>query len=853
MQNSEQRDILMEAVRYLAGMDPDGAREQNGVGFNGSDSNFGRSLAQASRWTNAQRVNAHKMVQKYRVQVLKGTGLDVASVPTPERIDRDAATEARVAGQCVHCGVRFVPGTLIRFVGRDRYLDGHQPSAQDVETGMRILANLQPERQSEPVIAQAPPVRLPVAPVIAKALPKVQPGESRAIIGAGGRLSETLPGYEVRDAQLEMADVVETGIRTRTHTVVEAGTGTGKSMGYLIPIIATGERAIVSTADKSLQAQIWFKDIPFLQKNVKPFSAAILKGMSNYACILKVGDLREAGDEAAFATPEAAVVWPEFNEWVKETETGDLEDSGSDFRSIHADVTTTSEDCHGKKCAHYDRCFVVRAKGKANAAQIVIVNHALLLRDRDIRHNTGFGLLPASPVIVLDEAHHLEDIATDAFGTEFRMSRWNRLSKQLENLTTEHKHIKSRIMDAAKSEALGWTERASTVDLTAEAFTQSIRERMERSNEQRFRLGNEMAMGEPVIAALSMLAEKMVDETPAWLGMTEKGKDERESWKRLAKQIGSLAESVLLICTPNDNVVRYAEINRDRLTLVGKPIDVSEALQARLWDATVPVENEQGDVVDWLPLTVVATSATIATGDSFSYWKSRVGMGNGLELVVGSPFDYRHNSLLYVPANGRAFDPSDRTNDGSIAYFERLAQEIEALLLASDGRAFCLFTSFKALNETYSRLAPRLRWTLLKQGDAPRQELVARFKADGRAVLFGVKSFWEGVDVQGEALSMVIIDKMPFNSPGDPVWDARCERIGKETGDKWAWFNQLAIPTAIIALKQGFGRLVRTKEDRGTVAVLDGRLRTKGYGTRVINSLPPATQTNSLDVVRAFY
>lgn len=658
---------------------------------------------------------------------------------------------------------------------------------------------------------------------------------------------------------------------------------TGKSLAYLVPAILGKETAIVSTADKSLQAQIVTKDIPFLQSVMPvPFRAALLKGRANYACLQAISELETAGQQealtgfgsapAGFASRADAEQWPLVRTWLKETNDGDVDALAIPLSaSLRASITTDSDGCLGHKCPHYDVCWAERAKQNATYAKVIIVNHALLLRDLQLRHATEghVGVIPSNPkVVIIDEAHHLEDIASDQLGVEIRGSRWERLAKRLERLTVEHADVKPNPNETAGEEwavAQNWSQNttALSADLTAAltSVTGMVSAKLHgREGSVAERLGTVPALRD-LSARMAFFAKEMGDDVPYWL----REEAEREAWNKLAQAVNRFAED-LGLCGAGSTApkfVQFAELTVShgsaRLVLHAKPIEVAEQLKTLLWDA--------------FP-SVIATSATIATGTStpqwfgeavpaiddtgaFSYWLERTGCEDARTLLALSPFDYTHQALLYLPPNGAQFDSSSARKGGeagSVEYLDRMATEIEQLILASDGRAFCLFTSFRALEEVHRRLSPRLsHWLVLKQGDYPRPELVRRFREHGSAVLFGVKSFWEGVDVGGQALSLVVIDKLPFPPPDDPVWQAKCDAINRRMRNEWAWFNELAIPYTTIALKQGFGRLIRTGSDRGVVALLDGRLTSKGYGSRVLKALPPATQTRSLDAVRAFF
>lgn len=824
-------NTLVDAIRALSARDQDYASIQNGIGFNGADTAFGNQMAAvpAERWTLRQSQAVHKMLAKYQRQ-LESVGISYAAIPAPTAAPIAEAVRARLGGRCGTCRRTFDAGTLVRFVGRDRH---HADCNNAAPPAIR---------QEAPVVevAEQPKRTLIELPVVQN-----EHGyDARAVLGPGGHIAGQLAGYEHRPEQLDMAELVGQAIAGELHAVIEAGTGTGKSLGYLVPAILSGARTIVSTADKALQGQIWLKDIPFLQSVMPvPFKAALLKGRGNYVCLNRVEALRETlanplVEAGAFRSLEASQVWPDVDRWISETESGDVESLDYSLPyDLQADITTDSDGCLGQKCPQFGACFVEAAKAAAKQANVVIVNHALLLRDLEVRAATDghVSVIPDSTVIVLDEAHHLEEAATEAFGTEITGGRFTRIRARLDRLTVKSRSLRS---PEHAERAENWRLRGEVLGAQWDGIDAELYGRLARSKTSAQKLGDDLEVFRGAIEAASALGRDMSDGAPTWLE-----EDEREAWRKLAITVGKLTEDLRAAAQPAEtlNIIRYVELDNKRIVVHVKPIDVADELREKLWGA-------------WP--SVIATSATISTDGGFEYWTERVGLDadKRAELIVGSPFDYVHNSLIYLPQDGNAFDSSRfRQGEAAMDYSERMASEIERLILASNGRAFVLFTSYRMMRDIHERLAPRLRYTVLRQGDAPRPALVAQFKADGQAVLFGTKSFWEGVDVQGDALSLVIIDKLPFAPPDDPTWEAKCEAVNRKFKDKWAWFNRLAIPTAQIALKQGFGRLIRTRSDRGVVALLDGRLTTKGYGSRIIKSLPPATVTRSLDAVRAFY
>jgi ATP-dependent DNA helicase DinG len=649
-------------------------------------------------------------------------------------------------------------------------------------------------------------------------------------------------------------------------------------LAYLVPAVLSGKKTICSTANKALQEQIALKDVPFLQRALpQPFQAVVLKGRRNYVCLQRVDELRQRarllpGMEFSGRSQLAAQAWPRLARWAAEQErsgaSGDLDlvDFAVPF-DLRDEVTVDGETCIGEKCPARERCFAERARDLAQRADVVIVNHALLLSSLELSAATEgqLAILPEAEVCVVDEAHHLEEIATDVFGCEVTELRWARLAGLIARLASPHPGLigveeqaesTRAAIRAAQAERAGqgqierseeqlaraqqWQQR---IELAGQGFLELfglLQERFERAGAQR--LGDDSELAEPVSQTLSTLALNMCEGTPPWLDDAR-----RESWQRLSGQVQKLALDLRRLTTPDqdDSQVRFAQwegpAERRRLHLYARPIDVSSELREKLFDVYP---------------TVVATSATLAVEGTMSYWRSRVGLEQADELVLDSPFDFERNALIYLPPSGAAFDPSLERGPGASEYLERLAAELESLVLASRGRAFLLFTSTRTLNQIHQRLAPRLsRFTALKQGELPRAELVRRFRRAGDAVLFGTRSFWEGVDVSGETLSLVAIDKLPFAPPDDPVFEARKDYVNRQFPEErgWAWWDRLAVPLATIILKQGFGRLIRSRSDRGVVALLDGRLSTKRYGPRILASLPPAPVTRSMEEVRELF
>lgn len=516
-----------------------------------------------------------------------------------------------------------------------------------------------------------------------------------------------------------------------------------------------------------------------------------------------------------------------LRQWLAETKSGDLAEAPvQPSPELRQAITVSSDECLGQQCP-YSGCFAMAARRAAKDAQIVVVNHTLLALDLALRDATddGASVLPDREIVIVDESHALESVATSAFTDEISdttvasLLRGRVFAKAgLDDSTAERARERSDLFFALLRRQVGQNDRASAAVVTP---TPELR-----------------LAAENLSGALSVLADRARESATR----TTDDKD-AEALRRYAKRLTDRGDLFLsLSVKPEATHVLFCEREctrqgRERLILKRAPISVADDLRSALWDK-------------W---PVVATSATLSTHGNFTYFRERTGCDDAGEITVDSPFDFRRNALIYLPPSGSLFDPSKYYQSGSVEYFDRLGDQIEQLLLASDGRAFCLFTSRKALDEVFSRIAGRLRWNVYKQGDASPQRLIEQFKADGHGVLFGLRSFWAGVDVQGEALSLVVIDKLPFPTPDEPVYQARCDLVNRQTGDQWAWFKRLALPLAVIQFKQGFGRAIRSKTDRAVLALLDGRLTTRSYGVGILRSLPPAMQTRSIEAVKQFF
>jgi ATP-dependent DNA helicase DinG len=629
----------------------------------------------------------------------------------------------------------------------------------------------------------------------------------KAFFARGGILARAHPNYDFRNSQLEMAQAVESAIAERRHLIVEAGTGTGKTLAYLVPAILSGKRVVISTGTKNLQEQLYFKDLPFLQSLFdRPLSVCYMKGRSNYVCRQKVYDaerdpvlsgLEEIGDFRVIRDWEGITVMGD------RSELRDLPEKSSAWAKLDA----RSDLCAGQKCKQFDRCFITEMHRRALQSDIIIVNHHLLFADLAVRDQAFGGILPEYAAAIFDEAHEIEDVAGQYFG-----------------MSVSNTQIQELIKDTA---AISRARLFSTPELDRSLIhlgdrTEDFFGLFPQEGRQGFRDHNgfleqhEDAYSE-LLLALDMLCTR--------LELTDRALEEILPLVRR----GKLIEQALRFWMEgaDSTYVYWIERRGRSLYLQATPIDVSRALATHLMDR-----------VD----SVILTSATLTVAGSFEYAQTRLGLGNARTLQLESQYDYAKQVLLYVPP--ALPDPRHRE------FTETAAQEIERILGASRGRAFVLFTSYQQMRQIYQMLKSRLEHPLLLQGDAPRTALLNSFRATPGAVLFGTSSFWQGVDVQGDQLSCVIIDRLPFAVPTDPVVAARIDAIRENGGNA---FYEYQIPQAALALKQGFGRLIRGTADRGVVALLDNRITKLPYGRVFFDSLPAYRFTTRFEDVQDFF
>jgi ATP-dependent DNA helicase DinG len=643
----------------------------------------------------------------------------------------------------------------------------------------------------------------------------------RAAFSKSGALARAVDGYEPRQGQHAMAKAVAAALASGGTLLVEAGTGTGKTLAYLIPAILSGKRMLVSTGTKNLQEQIFFKDLPALREALGiPFTATLMKGRSNYLCLHRFEQYRlDARDP---------FLLPVIDRWAKETETGDRAELHQLPEDLPAwkDIAADSETCLGSECPRYDDCFVTRMRQRAAESDIVIVNHHLLCADASVRQSAYGEVIPTCPTLVIDEAHQLEDVATQFFGVAMSNYRIDDLVHDAERLpgSTELDGALLRVEETGRAFFAGLAmapRREDRARYTAESIADHVEGGMALAGALE---GLEESVGR--IFRLKPDATNTTVERPK--ASPGEVVEENQAAKAILRRAGELAGDLRFLLRASDtDFVYYVEFRGKGTFLRASPIDVSRILPEALFEER---------------RTVVLTSATLAVDGSFEYARNRLGITDATELRVPSEFDYRRQAILYLPQRM----PQPRAANFS----EAAAREVLEILKRTEGRAFVLFTSYAVMHTVQRFVEMTLPYPVLVQGTAPRSVLIDRFRRTPHAVLLATSSFWQGVDVVGEALSCVVIDKLPFASPSDPVTAARIEAIRERGGDAFAEYQ---VPLAILALQQGLGRLIRHRTDRGVLAVLDPRLRTMGYGRRFLESLPPAPVTTDIRDVERFF
>jgi len=675
-----------------------------------------------------------------------------------------------------------------------------------------------------------------------------------SVLSDVGPIARAMPGFEPRDGQRRMAAAVAAVIDNGGTLLAEAGTGTGKTLAYLIPAILSRQRVLVSTGTKNLQEQVFFKDLPSLRESTGvAFTATLMKGRTNYLCLHRWENYRDAvegdtGTSGRLIDIGDRVFLPVIHQWAKKTRTGDraeLRDLPEDL-PLWKEVSADADTCLGTECPRYGDCFLTLMRQRAAESDVVIVNHHLLCADASVRQSAYGEVIPSCPTLVVDEAHQLEDVATQYFGVVFSNFRVDDLARDAERLLPTVPLEAGRVESAVRAltqindragiffSALSLARAASAT--MADARARYTSEAMADCAEEGLMLAGaleelERALldrdsGLPGRRSASREGGGALDSGGVHDSEFEDGVD--EAIATIARRARDLRQDLrFLLRADDEGFVFYLEHRGLGTFLRASPVDVSRIVRDALFDRF---------------RTVVLTSATLAVDGSFNYIKGRLGIGVAGELQVASEFDYAQQALLYLP---RRMPPPKSTS-----FAEAVARETIALLTRSRGRAFVLFTSYRILRAVQPLVEMALPYPILVQGTAPRSALIDEFRSTPNAVLLATSSFWQGVDVVGDSLSCVVIDKLPFASPGDPVISARIDAINARGGDAFAEYQ---VPLAILSLQQGLGRLIRHRSDRGVLAVLDPRLATMGYGRRFLASLPPAPVTRDLGAVDRFF
>lgn len=637
------------------------------------------------------------------------------------------------------------------------------------------------------------------------------------VFGPEGLIARAHPEYEYRPGQIEMARAVMRAFEEKRHLIVEAGTGTGKTLAYLVPAVAAvlggNGRVIISTGTKNLQEQLMEKDIPFLQGVLpKPFSATYMKGRSNYLCLNR---LARAQSAPVLEGLDEVDYFDEVSQWSRQSETGDraelanLPESLSFWRHIDA----RSESCLGQKCPDFDPCFITRMRNRAQEADIVVVNHHLFFADLSLRDSNYGSVLPDYTAVIIDEAHLIEEVASEYFGAQVSNYQIDDLVRDLGTLTIEEAEVDQEL-----------TKSVARMSRFSDDFWMGFRDG--RGEDGRYpvipgtfaRKNVQGDLEATPLGELYVVLNGAIERAETTLDAL---KEKTPDIENLVRRLRQIRFDLQFIITGADKKFVYWLERRNRgVFLRASPIDVAGLLQDKLFEE-VP--------------TVVLTSATLSSGGNFSFIRDRLGLDTADDLIAASSFDYQSQAILYLPQ--RMPDPRARE------WAEAAAAEVTRILNATEGRAFVLSTSLAGMQSLFENVWAEIDYPCLVQGSASKSQLLRRFRETPNAVLFATSSFWQGVDVRGEQLSCVIIDKLPFAVPTDPIVAARQRYIEDCGGSS---FYEYSVPQAIIALKQGLGRLIRSTTDRGVLAILDPRLRTKGYGRTFLQSLPPCRVTSQI-------
>lgn len=653
----------------------------------------------------------------------------------------------------------------------------------------------------------------------------------------GGVLSRTHPAYEFRRGQLQMAQAIEQALTEKRHLIVEAGTGTGKTLAYLVPVIRSGKRVIISTGTKNLQEQLFYKDLPFLEQALygnhdgARLSVCYMKGRNNYLCRKKLYELTDA---PVLSGLEEMEQYRAIAAWEKNTSTGDRAELAElpEASALWHKLDARADACSGQKCSEWERCFITEMRRRAMESDIVIVNHHLFFADLAIKLQAegapDAGILPEAAAVIFDEAHELEDVAANYFGISVSNLRVEELARDVEQMLQQH-----RALSPSLSGAIGSLRERSQFFFSllppgdGRFSFENRREFLEENGEEFVGLSHALTRLSGELEGLPQKPEEVFNfvrraqEIDVQLRFALESDDRNTVFwiERRGKNFPSQAR------TEKNRENSFG--GRQNVYLQATPIDVGPILRECLWSKLE---------------CAVLTSATLAVNGGFEYIRRRLGFEHARESILPSHFDYQNQVIFYVPPDL----PDPRTPQ----FAGKAADRIRKILIATRGRAFALFTSYAQMHEIYERLLGEIEFPMLRQGDAPKTALLEEFRLTPNAVLFATSSFWQGVDVQGEQLSCVIIDRLPFAVPSDPVVAARVKAIDAGGGNA---FFEYQVPSAVITLKQGFGRLIRSLRDRGLLVLLDNRILKKQYGRVFIDSLPNYKKTTDMTVVEDFF
>ena len=644
------------------------------------------------------------------------------------------------------------------------------------------------------------------------------------VFEAGGALARALPAFEPRPGQRDMASAVARIFARGGVLVAEAGTGTGKTLAYLAPAILSGQRVLVSTGTKNLQEQIFFKDLPVLREALGvPFTATCMKGRGNYLCLHRFAAMR---DDVAAGSPADRVYLTMVDEWAAGTSTGDraeLSDLPEDV-AFWNEIAATQDNCIGKDCPEFDDCFVTLMRQRAARSDIVIVNHHLLCADAAVRQNAYGEVIPECPLAVIDEAHTLEDVATQYFGFAVSTYRVDDLVGDLERLLGSGTVADD---EGQLGQALGRVEDQGRLFFAALALARHAPGPLSAALSGGGADDRARVTG-PMLAPVAEPGQRLGDALTGLEATVALIREAPEDLRSIGRRAAEVRDELRFLLEASDrDYVFFLEFRGRGIFLRASPIDVSSLVRNLLLDRFS---------------ATVLTSATLAVDGTFAYMRGRLGVERAEEIRLPSEFDYARQTLLYLPRPM----PSPK----SPAFAEAAAAQIVEILARTRGRAFVLFTSYAMLRAVQPVVERSLDYPILVQGTVPRSALLTQFRDTPHSVLLATSSFWQGVDVVGEALSCVIIDRLPFASPGDPVVAARIESMAARGGDG---FSDFQVPLAVLTLLQGLGRLIRHRQDRGVLAILDPRLTTMPYGRRFLASMPPAPVTADIDEITRFF